>query len=368
MKLPVYAGAVRRPARRGDGRTRRLARRHARRLLLAAQPGRAGVRRARRPSRRLRPARGRGAAALRSRTPCGSCGRAVSSRRSRRRRLLRRRRRVRVGLVGAGVGEGGGRRRRGLLRSGPGIVGTGTRLGHGGLAAADRRERGARASAAGRSSPPGSPRRTSASGTAASRTTRKPCSTSCLGDVVVGEDGEGWQRGLRGPAALAHGPRPGRGPRVLRGGVRGGTCRARTAARLEARTSRIDRLATCTLVDLSASSAAERTRHPRARHRRQVEFENSSPPNDGRCIAAGARVVVGAGPARVDAPARVPADRRTRPDRLGGVTPFVRPRAARAARGALRGCRRRREVRELPTLWDGDTRFFFWRACWTSSA
>jgi hypothetical protein len=119
-------------ARRREARGR--PRRDAGRLLLAAQPGRAGV---------------RGAGGLRSRTsssPAGAAGLALghgaraagawARRRDRGgRAVLRRRRAVRLGRVGARWARGGARRRG--LRDRPGIVGTGTRFGHGGLASAE---------------------------------------------------------------------------------------------------------------------------------------------------------------------------------------------------------------------------------------
>ena len=69
----VHAAAARARVRRGVRRARGGAARAAGRLLLAAQPGRAGLRGARRPARRLRPARRAERCRSRSRTPCGRC-------------------------------------------------------------------------------------------------------------------------------------------------------------------------------------------------------------------------------------------------------------------------------------------------------
>ena len=112
MKLPYTPVQVAARHAEEDGELAAVARRHAGRLLLAAQPGRAGVRGARRPPRRLRPAAGRGAAASRCRTPSARSG--ARPRRGDRvgRRVLRRRRRVRDAVVGARLGEGAGLRRR----------------------------------------------------------------------------------------------------------------------------------------------------------------------------------------------------------------------------------------------------------------
>ena len=123
---------------------------------------------------------------------------------------------------------------------GPGIVGTGTRLGHGGLAAAEAANAaaalGGRPVVAARVSD-GDPRERHRG---VSHHTRAVLGL-CLGEVDVAwpiglercagrasaVDVDGWQRGLRRPAALAHGPRAGRRPVVLRRRVRRRPARAR---------------------------------------------------------------------------------------------------------------------------------------------
>ena len=98
-----------------------------------------------------------------------------------------------------------------------GIVGTGSRLGHGALALADAANA---ASALG-----GRPLLAVRTSDADARERHRGVSHHaqavldlCLGEVVVAaeSDGEGWEEGVRRPAALAHGPRPGRGSAFFR--------------------------------------------------------------------------------------------------------------------------------------------------------
>ena len=119
--------------------------------------------------------------------------------------------------------------RRGRVRIGPGIVGTGSRLGHGGLAAAEAAN-AATALGGIRCSWPASRTATRASATTASRTTRAPCSSSASArsrsrgppalTIRLARRARGRRRraggGLCRPAARAHGPWPGRRPVVFR--------------------------------------------------------------------------------------------------------------------------------------------------------
>ena len=154
-----------------------------------------------------------------------------------RRRLLRRRRRVRDAVVGARLGEGGRARRR-RLRDRARDRRHGSRLGHGGLAAATAanaaigarrpgRGRGARVRGRRARAPPG--RLAPHAGRA------RPLPGRGARRRRGGR--RGLARGVRRAAALAHGPRPRRGPGVLRGGLRRRR-RARRARSDEARRSR----------------------------------------------------------------------------------------------------------------------------------
>ena len=242
----------------------RVARRHAGRLLLAAQPGRARVRGARRAPGRLRPARGRSAAAraVRRRPRAEERG---PGRRPRRRRRLLRRRRASASTVR--------RRSRGRRPAGHDVAVCAIGPGH-------RRHRVARSATAG--SPPRTPRtRRSALGGRAVIAARvseadarerhrglshhtRAVLELCLGDVRRRRrgDGEGWREACAGPAALAHGPRPGRGSGVLRGGVSPPDVCARGAARVKPDESR-------TVYDGQAARRHARALgRPRARDRR----------------------------------------------------------------------------------------------------
>ena len=169
----VHAAAGRRAARGGGVLRQTAARGHARRVLLAAQPGRAGLRGARRAAGRLRPARGRRAAGGALRRGARAEGASLE--------------RVASAPASAATSSAStpGRRSRGrkaaghdvaVCAIGPGIVGTGSRLGHGGLAAANAAN--AASALGGRPVVARASRRpTSASGTAASPTTRRPCSS-----------------------------------------------------------------------------------------------------------------------------------------------------------------------------------------------
>ena len=138
MALPYTPGQLAVAHAEEDGALPDVARRPAGRLLLAAQPGRAGLRRARR-ARGSRTSRSPAARCpSRSRTPCACCRRAACSRR----RVAvgavpRRRRSVRVRLRRRSPWARGAGYDAVVCAIGPGIVGTGTRLGHGGLAAAE---------------------------------------------------------------------------------------------------------------------------------------------------------------------------------------------------------------------------------------
>ena len=109
---------------------------------------------------------------------------------------------------------------------GPGIVGTGSRLGHGALALADAAN-AATALGGVPSWPSGLRTPTSGSATAASRTTPRPCSTSRSASSSsplrpTARVGGGVRRTCRSPTWAAARGRPS----VLPGGVRGGGCRA----------------------------------------------------------------------------------------------------------------------------------------------
>ena len=108
---------------------------------------------------------------------------------------------------------------------GPGIVGTASRLGHGGLAAADAAERGRGARRRPGARSPRLERRRAGNATGAFHTTRARSPSSVFGEVAMawpaGLDAPGlacWPargrcrgmaRGVRKPPARAHGPRPG---------------------------------------------------------------------------------------------------------------------------------------------------------------
>ncbi len=130
-------------------------------------------------------------------------------------------------------------------RSAPGSSGTASAFGHGGARRGRRGERGDRRSAGGRSSPSASPTPTRASATAASPTTREPCSAlprrlavawpaslaRRTGCPARGRGRRRLARGLRRASARAHGPRPGRrsvrsSPPPTRPGASRGSCGA----------------------------------------------------------------------------------------------------------------------------------------------
>ena len=194
---------------------------HAGRPLHAAQPGRARLRRPRRCAGRVRPGRGRRAAGVAVGHRADASRARPDRDRVRRCAVPRRRRAVRDGGGGARLGEGAGLRRR-RLRGRPGHR-------RDRLAARPRRARARRCrqrrpprSAAVRSWPCASRMPTPASGTAASRTTPRPCSTWRSRSRRAGRRGRrGLGGGVRRAAALPHGPRPRRGswllPRRLRG-------------------------------------------------------------------------------------------------------------------------------------------------------
>ena len=238
MKLPVHAAAARGPPRRGGRRARGVARgMPVVCCSLHSQLAPVCARARRRRSRRVSPAPGRRAARLalgrraraegararsRPRSPSGACFDGDVELRLDVRPRSRGRRRAGYDVAVCAIGPGH-RRDRHAPRP------RRARGGGGG-----QRRGGARRPS--RCSPRASRRPTSASATAASRTTRGPCSRLRLGEVDACADrrevdADGLARGLRGPAALAHGPRPGRGSRVLRGRVRRRPARARARSR-----------------------------------------------------------------------------------------------------------------------------------------
>ena len=242
MKLPYTplqsAGRARRGGRRPGRDARRRCRSSAARSTARSRPVCAGLRGC--PCR-LRAARRRRAPGL----ALGRRARAQAprpARDGRRRRALRRRRRPVRERPGRARLGGGGRLRRGRVRDRAGN----RRDGHAARARRPRRrgggERRAALSAARRSSPPASRTPTRANATAASRTTRAPCSSSVSAASSSpgrrGLEAPDWlepreevdaqrlARGLRRPAALAHGPRAGRRSVLLRGRLRRGPARA----------------------------------------------------------------------------------------------------------------------------------------------
>ncbi len=183
-----------------DGRARGLARRDAGRALHRAQPGRAGLRGSRQDVRvaYVQVAGGALPVSL-SDTVRLLRERGLLEIAGRRRAVPRRRRPVRHGRGRARVGEGAGLRRGRLLRSARASSGRDR-----GSATARSRSptprTSLRRSADGRSSPSAPPRPTRASATAASRITRRPCSTwhSRRSPCRTRRDGEGWEEACAG--------------------------------------------------------------------------------------------------------------------------------------------------------------------------
>ena len=124
---------------------------------------------------------------------------------------------------------------------GPGVVGTGSRYGHGGLAAADaanaaagsRRRAGRRTARLRGRSPRASPRalaphrrRARADRRGGHRRLARGARATCGYRRAGGGRRLGLARGVRGAHAVAHGAWGGRGPLVLRGRLRGRSARA----------------------------------------------------------------------------------------------------------------------------------------------
>ena len=296
---------------------------------------------------------------LRCRTPCGSCGPAGSSRRS-----------PTVGACFGGDAEcvsvwsalawakARGRRRRGV-RDRPGH----RRDRNAARPRRDRRrdcgERGARARRPAGPRRPGLRGGSSASGTVASRITRKSCSASCWAtwpSARTARDGERPCAGL----PLSHmGRGPDDDPAFFEAAFAAGRlARGRRAA---GRTGIRPRLRSPRVVDPSViGTALPRSERDILVHgtAAQVEFENSSPPNDDPVSRLGRRRRRRR-PSTHGSTCRFPC-RSTYPPR----SPSAEPRRSPTSVGSCGSkcttrCRRAGEVRNLH-LWDGDTRFFFW--------
>ena len=192
----VHAGTGRPQARGGGRRAPRDARRDAGRALHAAQPGRSGVRRARREARRLRPGGRRRSSRLVVGHRSGAQGTWAPRHRDRGRTVPGRRRRLRHHGRRVRPGAGGRATTRSSAPSGP--ESSARARGSGTVPSRWRTPpTSQRRSEAGRCSRSARPRPTRATATAASRITRSRSSTSCLGEIVVAWPDEvatdGWE-------------------------------------------------------------------------------------------------------------------------------------------------------------------------------